>query len=61
MKPLNNEKIEQVWKNLVYIPKQVNNLILDLTLKSIYVFVDRGQVDFGGGEYKNAKNKQILP
>ena len=48
MKPLNKEQIEQVWKNLVYSPKQVDEFGLDLTVKSIYAFVDRGKVDFGG-------------
>ncbi len=61
MLPLNNKEIEQVWRNLVYAPKQVNNNSLELTIKSIHTFVERGQVDFGGGEYLEAKHKQLDP
>ena len=58
---LNNQEIEEVWQNLVYPPKQVRNNNLELTLKSIHTFESRGQVDFGGGEYKESKQQEIVP
>ena len=61
MIPINNEEIEQVWQNLVYSPKQVKNNNLELTLKSIHTFEGRGQIDFGGGEYQEAKRQEIVP
>ena len=61
MLPINDEEIEQVWQNLVYSPKQVKNDNLELTLKSIHMFEGRGQLDFGGGEYLEAKQQEIVP
>ncbi|MCK4848527.1 MAG: hypothetical protein KAT16_05865 [Candidatus Heimdallarchaeota archaeon] len=61
MIPINNEEIEQVWQNLVYSPKQVKNYNLELTLKTIHSFESGGQIDFGGGEYQEAKQQEIVP
>jgi len=61
MLPLNNEEIEQIWQNLVYPPKQVKNNSLELTLKTIHTFESRGQIDFGGGEYEESKQQEIVP
>jgi len=59
--PINSGEIEQIWQNLVYFPKQVKNNNLELTLKSIHTFEGRGQIDFGGGEYQEAKQQEIFP
>ena len=56
-----NDKIAAVWQNLVYAPKQLSICTLDLTVKSIHEFVDRGQLDFGGSEYSKANVKIINP
>ena len=61
MIPINNEEIEQIWQNLVYFPKQVKTNNLELTVKSIHTFESRGQIDFGGGEYQEAKQQEIVP
>jgi hypothetical protein len=61
LKPLNNEEVVQVWHNLVYSLKQVKNNNLELTIKSIHSFEGRGQIDFGGGEYEEAKQQEIVP
>ncbi len=61
MLPLNKKEIEKAWRNIVYAPKQVDDNCLNLTLKSIHAFVDRGQIDFGGGEYLEAKHQKIEP
>ena len=61
MLPVDNEEIVQIWQNLVYSPKQVKRNSLELTLKSIHTFKGRGQIDFGGGEYKEAKQQEIVP
>ena len=61
MLPINKKEIEEAWRNIVYAPKQVDDNCLNLTLKSIHAFVDRGQIDFGGGEYLEAKHQQIEP
>jgi len=58
--PIDNEEIVQVWQNLVYSPKQVKHNSLELTLKSIHTFEGRGQIDFGGGEYEEAKQQEIV-
>ena len=55
------DKIAQVWQNLVYAPKQLSSYTLDLTVKTIHEFVDQGQLDFGGGEYSKANVKIIHP
>ncbi len=58
---INNEEIEQVWQNLVYPSKQVKNNNLELTLKSIHTFEGRGRIDFGGGEYQESIQQEIVP
>ena len=58
---ISEEELLHLWQNLVYAPKQLSNSILDLTVNSIQAFVEPGQLDFGGSEYKSADLKIINP
>jgi len=55
------EDIEEIWKNLVYFPKQVNNACIDLTIKKIYAIKSQGSLDFGGSEYLQVDRIPIKP
>lgn len=55
------EDIEEIWKNLVYFPKQVNNGCIDLTIKKIYAFKSQGSLDFGDSEYLQVDRINIEP
>lgn len=55
------EDIEEIWKNLVYFPKQVNNACIDLTIKKIYAIKSQGSLDFGGSEYLQVDRINIKP
>ncbi len=55
------EDIEEIWKNLVYFPKQVNNACIDLTIKNIYSFKSKSSLDFGGSEYLQVDRISIKP
>lgn len=52
MRFLKTKELEESWKNLIYPPKQLEGVILDLTVKSIYTFKKQGTLDFGGSEYQ---------
>jgi hypothetical protein len=58
---INKDEITQIWQNLVYPARQVNNNNLEITLKSVHTFEGRGQLDFGGGEYLETKQQEIAP
>ena len=55
------ENIEEIWKKLIYFPKQVNNGCIDLTIKKIYAFKSQGSLDFGGSEYLQVDRINIKP
>ena len=55
------EDIAEIWKQLVYFPKQVNYPCLDLTVDKIYSLQSQGALDFGGSEYQHADREVIPP
>lgn len=55
------EDIKEIWQNLVYFPKQMNNAHLDLTIKKVYSFNSNGSLDFGGSEYHEVDRISIEP
>ncbi|MFX0211831.1 MAG: dCTP deaminase [Candidatus Hodarchaeota archaeon] len=54
-------ELEESWKNLIYPPKQLGELTLDLTVKKIFTFKNQGALDFGGSEYQPAELESLLP
>jgi deoxycytidine triphosphate deaminase len=61
MRFLKNKDLEESWKNLIYPPKQLVGMTLDLTVKRIYSFKKQGTLDFGGSEYQSADLKPLSP
>lgn len=61
LKLLSAEKIVDFLKNLTYSKTQVSETGVDLTVNKIYKFENRGDIDFGGGERKDAELSEISP
>ncbi|MFX0086217.1 MAG: hypothetical protein ACFFAU_11095 [Candidatus Hodarchaeota archaeon] len=55
------EDIAEIWKRLIYFPKQVNKSIIDLTLNKIFLIGSQGALDFGGSEYKQSDLVLLQP
>lgn len=56
---LKSSELESYWKNLVYIPKQIRDYFLDLTVKKIFSLKTQGSLDFGGSEYQPSEIQSI--
>jgi hypothetical protein len=61
MRFLKNKELEESWKTLIYPPKQLEGVTLDLTVKRIYSFKKQGALDFGGGEYQPIDLEPLFP
>ncbi|MFX1505139.1 MAG: dCTP deaminase [Promethearchaeota archaeon] len=61
MRFLKNKNLEESWENLVYPPKQLVGITLDLTVKRIYSLKKQGTLDFGGSEYQPADLEPLSP
>ena len=61
MRFLKNKELEESWKNLIYPPKQLEGVTLDLTVKSIFTFKKQGALDFGGSEYQPVDLEPLSP
>ena len=61
MRFLKTKELEESWKNLIYPPKQLKGIILDLTVKRIYSFKEQGALDFGGSEYQPVELEPLSP
>ncbi|MFX1282542.1 MAG: dCTP deaminase [Promethearchaeota archaeon] len=61
MRFLKTEELEESWKSLIYPPKQLGDVTLDLTVKKILRFKNQGVLDFGGSEYHPADLEPLLP
>lgn len=55
------KELEEIWKNFIYPPKQLEGVSLDLTVKTIYTFEKQGALDFGGSEYQPADLEPLQP
>jgi len=55
------QDLKNSWKDLIYGPKQLRSVSLDLTIKKIYRFMSQGALDFGGSEYKSCQIQVIDP
>ncbi len=61
MQLLKTNELEESWKNLIYPPKQLGNATLDLTVKKLFTFKNRGALDFGGSEYQPVTLEPLMP
>jgi hypothetical protein len=61
MRFLKKKDLEEYWENLVYPPKQLVGITLDLTVKRIYSLKKQGTLDFGGSEYQPADLEPLSP
>ncbi|MFX1538274.1 MAG: dCTP deaminase [Promethearchaeota archaeon] len=61
MRFLKNKDLEESWKNLIYPPKQLEGVTLDLTIKKIFTLKDQGALDFGGSEYQPVDLEPLSP
>jgi len=61
MKFLSGEEVKNFLQGLVYEKKQVHKHCVDLTVQKIYRLEGRGELDFGGSEYRTAEKKLIKP
>ncbi|MFW9905906.1 MAG: dCTP deaminase [Candidatus Thorarchaeota archaeon] len=61
MRFLKNKDLEESWENLVFPPKQLVGITLDLTVKRIYSLKNQGTLDFGGSEYQPADLEPLSP
>ena len=61
MQFLKTKELEESWKNLIYPPKQLQEISLDLTVKKIYSLKKQGTLDFGGSEYHPADLELLSP
>ena len=61
MRFLRTKELEESWKNLIYPPKQLVGVSLDLTVKKIYSIKKQGTLDFGGSEYQPADLEPLSP
>jgi deoxycytidine triphosphate deaminase len=59
MQIIKSQDLENSWKDLIYGPKQLQSVSLDLTIKRIYHFLSQGALDFGGSEF-NPSQKQVI-
>ncbi len=55
------QDIEGIWSNLVFFPKQTENNLLDLTIKSVSTLEGIGSLDFGGSEYRRTNTNLVKP
>ncbi|MFX0123127.1 MAG: dCTP deaminase [Candidatus Hodarchaeota archaeon] len=61
MRFLKTKEIEESWKNLIYPPKQLDGVTLDLTVKRIFTFKGQGTLDFGDSEYQPIDLEPLSP
>ncbi|UCG89539.1 MAG: dCTP deaminase [Candidatus Heimdallarchaeota archaeon] len=61
MRFLKTNELEESWKSLIYSPKQLGDVTLDLTVKKIFTFKNQGALDFGGSEYQPVVQEPLLP
>lgn len=61
MKKEKGADILEFISNLIYEKKQVEDYGIYLTIGKIFQFKDKGQVDFGGSEYKESELAEITP
>jgi deoxycytidine triphosphate deaminase len=55
------EEIIEMWKGLVFFPKQANKSSIDLTINKIFSVESQGVLDFGGSEYRQSEKVLIQP
>lgn len=56
-----NEYISDYFENIVYDKTQNEDSYFSLTADKIYSFESKGELDFGGSEFKKSKLKKIKP
>lgn len=62
MRVLSQKNLEAEWNNLIYAPKQLGEMSIDLTVHLILEFGStQAAIDFGGSEYQDVKNIPISP
>ena len=61
MRFLNGKEAADFLKDVIYLDKQASQNGFDLTVKKIYEFKNRGEIDFGGGERLDSEIKEIEP
>lgn len=59
MEFLPGEEVAELLDNITHAETQIAEKGMDLTVSEIYKVVDRGEIDFGGGERKDAKIKKV--
>lgn len=55
MRRIKGKTLVEYLTDIVYEDVQVKELSIHLTVKSIYKYKNRGELDFGGSEYSDAK------
>ena len=61
LKLLSGEKSIDFLKEIIYSDTQVAEDGVDLTVDKIYKIEEKGEIDFGGGERKDAEISEIKP
>ena len=61
LKLLSGEKSIDFLKEIIYSDTQVAEEGVDLTVDKIYKIEEKGEIDFGGGERKDAELSEIKP
>lgn len=58
---LESDELLEHTSNIIHEDTQRHKLNLDLTVSKIFTFQEAGSLDFGGGEFEEAKGKFIEP
>jgi hypothetical protein len=61
MKKEKGADILEFISNLIYEKKQVEDYDIFLTIGKVFSFTGKGEIDFGGSEYKESGIKEIKP
>lgn len=61
MEEVKGERIAGMVSGEIHEETQVAENSFLLTLKSVEMVSDRGSIDFGGGEYREADKKELIP
>lgn len=61
MKILSGKESSDSLKDIVYLKTQTSEQGIDLTVSKIYEIKNRGEIDFGGEERKDAEIEEIEP
>ncbi len=63
MRLLESNELEENWENIIYPPKQLGRVTLDLTVKKLFAIKNQSQgaLDFGGSEYQPVELESLKP